>query len=252
MSELLQENIGKRILYEDRSILVLHKPAGIAVQDARSRVMDLECMIRNELVMRERALGRETIPYLGIVHRLDLPVEGIVVFAKTRKAASILSTQIQQGKMRKEYLAVCAMQRKFDDKKETAQESSGTLTDHLLKDGRTNSSSVVKKGTPGAKEAVLSYKILEKKEEKCLLRIDLKTGRHHQIRVQLSHAGMPILGDKKYGWIPSSGDLQEEGLALCAHHLSFFHPEDGSRKTFQIEPENGWFRNFGFVSHKKQ
>ena len=252
MSELLQENIGKRILYEDRSILVLHKPAGIAVQDARSRVMDLECMIRNELVMRERALGRETVPYLGIVHRLDLPVEGIVVFSKTRKAAAALSTQIQQGKMIKEYLAVCAMPRKFDKSNETAQENSGTLADYLLKDGRTNSSSVVKKDTPGAKEAVLSYKILERKEEKCLLVIDLKTGRHHQIRVQLSHAGMPILGDKKYGWSPSFEEKQEDGLALCAYHLSFFHPENGSRKTFQIEPESGWFRNFGFVSHKKQ
>ena len=88
------------ILFEDPQILVLHKPAGIAVQDARSRVMDLESMVRNALAARG---SNPTLPYLGIVHRLDLPVEGIVVFAKTRKAAANLSAQIQQGKMTKEY-----------------------------------------------------------------------------------------------------------------------------------------------------
>ena len=234
------------ILFEDPQILVLHKPAGIAVQDARNRVMDLESMARNALAARGSAL-----PYLGIVHRLDLPVEGIVVFAKTRKAAASLSTQIQQGKMTKEYLAVCAIRPDAAERKEIKVGESGTLRDYLLKDQRGNHSAVVGKGTPGAKEAVLRYEILGKREENCLLKIDLQTGRHHQIRVQLSHAGMPILGDRKYGWNPADGGPQENSLALCAFHLSFLHPADGNRREFRIEPESEWFRIGGLTDSGK-
>ena len=225
----MEPDLKQMILYEDSSILVLHKKAGIPVQDKRSRVMDLESMVRNDFALRG---SRE--PYVGVVHRLDLPVEGIVVFGKDRKAAAVLSSQIQKGQMRKEYLAAVTG---------CPGTETGELRDYLLKDGRTNRSAVVKKGTAGAKEAVLTYTLLEQAGEASLLKIQLHTGRHHQIRVQLSHAGMPVLGDRKYG-TAYDGGADEKGIALCAFRLTFRHPEDGIEKTFEVKPSGSWYRIF--------
>ena len=136
------------ILYEDKEIIVCHKPAGTAVQNARVGSMDMESLMKNYLAVQNPG----KIPYLGIVHRLDQPVEGLLVFAKTRKAAAELSRQISQGMMDKYYLAV-------SDKKAPA--SNGVLEDYLKKDGRTNTSAVVDRQTPGAKKARLSYELVE-------------------------------------------------------------------------------------------
>ena len=141
-------NIQDCILYEDREILVCHKPAGIAVQNARLGDADMESSLKNYLALKNPG----KMPYLGVVHRLDQPVEGVLVFAKTPKAASGLTRQITSKTVTKEYLAVTA---------QMSDEKQGHLEDYLKKDSRTNSSSVVASKTPGAKKAVLDYWVQE-------------------------------------------------------------------------------------------
>lgn len=268
-----------RILYEDNDILVCHKPAGIATQTARVGQADMVSEITNYLVQGRKAEktpdghrqkkiaegrmeGNAGIPYVGVVHRLDQPVEGILVFAKHKHAAADLSRQAAGDKMKKEYLTlVCG---------EEIQRA-GELTDYLLKDGRTNLSRVVPPEVKGAKLARLSYEVLsEVTAEKMpgrsgasetnvvwarevprimLVRICLYTGRHHQIRVQMANAGMSILGDRKYAGKAAAALSEELGvreIALCAYRLSFVHPKTGERMQFEIEPEGAAFlKNFG-------
>ena len=224
-------NMKDRILFEDAHILVCRKPAGIAVQSAGIGSMDLESMLKNYLAEK----APETIPYLAVIHRLDQPVEGLLVFAKNQKAAADLNRQMTSGKIKKEYLEVT-------EKKPLKDR--GQLTDYLKKDGRSNTSSVVQKGTPGAKEARLFYEVLET-GSRTLLNIHLETGRHRQIRVQMAHAQMPLLGDKKYGASKFS-----RGLALCSAGLSFCHPATGKPMTFYICPEGEAFQEFACL--KKQ
>lgn len=207
------------IIYEDRQILVCHKPAGLAVQNASFGRRDMESMARTYLAEK----GGRANPYLGVVHRLDQPVQGLVMFAKTPKAAASLSAQVQDGRMKKEYLAVVCgrMPRKRD-----------TLCHYLKKDGRTNLSRIVEKETPGAKRASLSYEVLGEQGDFSLVKIYLETGRHHQIRVQMAAAGAPLYGDMKYNPAAQSGQT----LALCASRLELFHPADGRRMSFFTEP----------------
>lgn len=222
----VMRNMEQQILFEDREIIVCHKPAGMAVQSAGVGRMDLESALKNYLGS----------PQLYVVHRLDQPVEGVIVFAKTQAAAGELSRQISCGKMKKEYLAVTTRRTQADQ---------GTLENELKKDGRTNTSYVVKKGTPGAKTARLSYEIVK---ELCreadngavpryLVRIHLDTGRHHQIRVQMAHAGMPLAGDRKYHPEDSSGLT----LGLCAVRLGFFHPKTKKYMEFETVPQGNAF-----------
>lgn len=226
-------NIEKQILFEDRQILVCHKPAGLAVQSARVGTADMESLLKNYLAKKEPG----KIPYLGVVHRLDQPVEGVLLFARTPKAARDLSAQIAGGQMKKLYLAVTGR---------CPSAPEGTLEDYLKKDGRTNTSAVVPKGTEGAKKARLSYRVEqvlpgeEPGTDRCLVRIRLETGRHHQIRVQMAHAGMPLLGDQKYG----NAKVGDAALALCADCLTFMYPGTKKEKTFRVEPEGAAFQKF--------
>lgn len=217
--------MGLNTLYEDDELLVIKKDAGTPVQAGKMRIMDLEGIIKRELYMRDPKGGE---PYLGIVHRLDQPVEGVMVFAKNQKAAAALSKQVTDGTMKKHYMAlVCGK----------PSEKEGTLVDYIQKDGRSNTSKVVPKGTKDAKRSELNYKVLKENEETALLEIELLTGRHHQIRVQMANAGWPLYGDTKYNpaFAETTGYVQ---TALCAYKLSFVHPRTGKRMEFSIEPDN--------------
>lgn len=213
------------IIYEDESILVCRKEAGVAVQTARAGQADMVSLLKNY-----RAKKKEE-PYIGLVHRLDQPVEGVMVFAKTKQAAARLSAQVSSRSMEKEYLAVTTG---------APQPEKGELCDWLLKDGRTNTSSVVKKGTPQAKEAKLTYEVVKVMEEgrKALVHIWLHTGRHHQIRVQFAHAGYPLYGDTKYGTADAKTYCP---VALCSCRIAFVHPVTGKEMEFEIQPKGKGF-----------
>ena len=227
-------NIQDCILYEDKDILVCHKPAGVAVQSARFGMADMESSLKNHLALKTPG----KMPYLGIIHRLDQPVEGVLVFAKTPKAAAELNRQITSKTVTKEYLAVTA---------QLPEEKQGHLEDYLKKNGKTNTSAVVTPETDGAKKAVLDYEVLNEVSDertltgkRILVRIQLGTGRHHQIRVQMAHAGMSLLGDRKYNPEDSSG----LPLGLCSCHLVFRHPVTGKKLEFQVTPKGECFAGF--------
>lgn len=215
------------VIYEDNSIIVCHKKPGVPTQTNRPGQMDMVHMIMNY-----RADKKEE-PYVGLVHRLDQPVEGVMVFAKTKSAAKSLSSQVAKHEIVKQYYAVVNGIPKEDSK---------ILKDYLLKDGGTNTSKVVSEKNASAKYAELQYEVIEKKGEQCLLKVTLHTGRHHQIRVQLSNAGIPILGDRKYG----KKETTEVGipLALCSFRLVFEHPKTHARMEFTIEPSGDAFKDF--------
>lgn len=231
--------IKDRILYEDNDILVCHKPAGIATQTARVGQADMVSEAANYLASAEEGCTR---PYVGVVHRLDQPVEGILVFAKNGRAAADLGRQLSDGRMEKYYYAVVCGHRLAPD---------GELTDYLVKDGRTNMSRVVPPETQNAKKAVLEYRIVSKRPCKegnalqtALVRVRLHTGRHHQIRVQMSHAGMGLLGDYRYADAEVrevSEAMRVKEIALCAYKLAFRHPASGRHMQFAIRPEGRAF-----------
>ena len=221
--------MGLNILFEDDHVLVVKKDAGIPVQAGKMRMMDLQGLIKNELYRRNRKGGE---PYLGLIHRLDQPVEGVMVFAKTPFAAGALSEQVTDGRMKKHYLALLCGK---------PSEDSGKLVDYLVKDGRTNTSSVVKEQNKDAKRAELNYQVLKRNEETTLVEVELITGRHHQIRVQMANAGWPLYGDTKYN--PQFQEVMEHvQTALCAYKLSFVHPKTKKVMEFCIEPDNSMLK----------
>ena len=187
------------IIFEDEFIIVCKKMSGIPTQTPKSGVTDMVSLLKNYRVSKGEP------PYIGLVHRLDQPVEGVMVFAKDKKSAAALSAQMQAHTFEKYYYAMV---------EGTFSPACGTLGNYLLRDGKSNVSSVVPKDTTGAKRAELSYETVKTMEDRSLVRIQLKTGRHHQIRVQLSERGFPLVGDVKYGG-PRCGD----GLKLHAVRL---------------------------------
>lgn len=212
-----------RILFEDEQIIVCEKPAGVAVQTKRLGQADMESLLKNY-----RASKGEK-PYIGVVHRLDQPVAGVMVFAKNKESASDLSRQIKTKLTDKYYYAMTDG---------VPEEKKGILEDDLLQNGQTNTSEVVERGTLQAKHAKLSYEVIEQNGRNAILRIKLDTGRHHQIRVQLAHAGMPIVGDKKYNFkenITPSG----KQLALCSFKIAFRHPKTHRKLEFEIDKPFG-------------
>lgn len=249
----MQEN--SMILYEDKDIMVCHKPAGIAVQSARIGQKDLVSILNNHLAEH----GSGTV---SVVHRLDQPVEGVLVLAKNAKAAAGLTRQITDGSMEKVYRAVCCVTEKakkwYLNDVQKKKDEVCELTDYLVKDGRTNVSRVAAGNEQGAKEARLSFRILksilnesiaeerQKKDEKeqyLLVEIHLDTGRHHQIRVQMANAGLPLYGDQKYNPVWAEKGERSE-LALCSVSLSFRHPVSGKKLKFEIVPRKEIFRKF--------
>lgn len=250
----LDNAMRSRILYEDKDMIVCHKPAGIATQTARVGQRDMVSEITAYLVSEGKgnlsAKGQDLAgqtPYVGVVHRLDQPVEGILVFARNRAAAAGLSRQITEERMQKDYYAVVCGQ---------DIPAEGELVDYLLKDGRTNLSRVVPKEVKGAREARLRFRVLQNKEmeisegrlsQTALVKIRLQTGRHHQIRVQMANAGLSLLGDRKYAdaeAVRLSEQMGIKEIALCAGRLTFNHPLTGEKKVFAVMPEGKSFAYF--------
>ena len=214
------------IIYEDEAIIVCRKEAGVAVQTARAGQADVVSLLKNY-----RAKKKEE-PYIGLIHRLDQPVEGVMVFAKTPQATAKLSAQVSSRSMEKEYLAVTTG---------VPEPQKGELRDWLLRDGKTNTSAVVARGISQAKEAVLDYEVEQVLEDaqQALVHIWLHTGRHHQIRVQFAHAGYPLVGDTKYGKPEQGGRYCP--VALCSCRIGFLHPVTKKKMEFVIEPKGTAF-----------
>ena len=206
------------ILYEDNHLLVVIKPANIPTCSDISNDKDLLSILKDYLKNKYNKPGNV---YLGLVHRLDRPTEGIMVFAKTSKAASRLSDQIRKNELNKTYYAVIENIPKKED----------TLIDYLYKDEKTNTSYVTneKKG----KQAILKYKLISTKNNLSLVKINLLTGRHHQIRVQFSTRNYPLYGDHKYN--KNFINNNKENLALIAARLSFYHPVTKELLNFNID-----------------
>lgn len=218
------------ILFEDPHILVCLKPAGIPVQSRSLSQPDLVSLLRNHLSVQTH--GKRP-PYLAVIHRLDQPVEGILVFAKTAAAAKKLNQQMQTKRFGKYYRALLSR---------TPDILEADLINPMIKDGRTNTSRICTPDTPGSKSARLHYKILQKNGGLAIAEIQLDTGRHHQIRVQMAHIGCPIVGDRKYGNISSLQEaplfLCQQGLQLFAYRLEFTHPYTQKTLCFQIDRLN--------------
>lgn len=211
-----------KILYEDSDIIVCHKPATLATQTRKVGEKDMVSELKNYL---HGGSGQE--PYVGLIHRLDQGVEGILVFAKNQKAAAGLSKQITEHTMGKFYYAVVTG---------TLEKRQDALEDYLIKDFQRNQSSVVEQNSQGTKIARLNYECLRSDEsfKQHLLRIELITGRHHQIRAQLSHRGLPLINDFKYGY---QGDRLGDGsIALCAYRLCLIHPVTRKQLCYEIKP----------------
>ncbi len=228
------------VFYEDRDIIVVKKPAGVESQARHSLEPDMVSEIRCHI--RETA-GSGAEPYVGVVHRLDKPVAGLMVYAKTGKAAAALSTQIRENRMKKTYRAVVCGR---------CVDNVGNFVDYLLKDPKENRSVIVDKGRDGAKRAELKYHVLGVREVSeagplTSVEIELLTGRHHQIRVQFAGHGLPLWGDARYGTAERLSDPVSpfsRRLALCACGLTFAHPVSGRPLSFSMEPDAPIFRIF--------
>ena len=196
-----------QLLFEDNHLLVIEKPVNLLSQADHSGSPDLLSLLKDWIKQRDQKPGQV---FLGLVQRLDRPVGGVMVFAKTSKAASRLADQVRQRTLQKTYLAVVAG---------VVDPPEWTLTDWLQKDRHSNTVRVVESGVSQAKQAILHYERIAVHANKSLLRIQLETGRSHQIRVQLVHCGHPLLGDHKYGQA-----CNLSGPALWSHQLQFQHP----------------------------
>ena len=211
-----------KVIYEDNHIIVVEKPVNIPSQGDKTGDIDMLTIIKDYLKEKYNKPGNV---YLGLVHRLDRPVGGVMVFAKTSKAASRLSNQVREKIFKKTYLVI--VNGKMEKNKDI-------LEDYLLKNERNNISKVVKEGTKNSKLAVLDYEVLKYNEETDLsvLKINLHTGRHHQIRVQLSSRNHSIYGDQKYG-----GRGRGKQICLWAYSLTIEHPITKEEITFKSIPE---------------
>lgn len=240
-----------KILFEDDAILVIHKPAGLATQTDKPGAVDVVSELKNYLAKS----GKN--PYLGLVHRLDQPVEGILVFGKTPEAAKNLSAQLTNGKLKKYYY--CLVPGKPEN-------SSGMLRDYMVKADANTSKVVSEEFLRGpqaglAKEARLEWYLVITQnmgfdpddansvgeDSYSMLEVQLFTGRHHQIRVQMAHAGMPLLGDVKYGNAESKRISEKFGIkttCLIAYRVEFRHPVTGALMHYNISTPEEW--NYGF------
>ena len=231
-----------QIIFEDRDVIVIYKPAGLATQTAKIGQPDAVSELKNYLAKQTAGSGKAAGgPYLGIIHRLDQPVEGLLVFAKNKRAAASLTAQLtdrEAGSLNKQYYAVVCG-------KPASEE--GELVDYMYKD-ETGKAVIADE----AKKAILRYHQIKAEQSPSgeifsLLDISIDTGRFHQIRAQMAHAGTPLLGDAKYGDERSKALTQELGVrntALCAYLLEFIHPVSGEKRSFRVRPQAAVFSYF--------
>ena len=214
------------ILYRDNHLLVVVKPAGLLSQADATGDSDLLSEAKAYL---KRACHRPGNVYLGLVHRLDRPVSGVMVLARTSKAASRLSAQFRDGTVRKEYLALVA----------GLCTGSGTCVDYLVRQNQTTH--VTGSDRPGAKRAELSWQSLDSTAQASLLLVRLHTGRSHQIRAQLAHRGLPLLGDKRYG---AAGAFDGRNLALHCYRPEYSHSVTQESCWHPAPPSRTWRGHF--------
>ncbi len=254
-----------KILFEDDDIIVCHKPAGVATEGARVGNMDVVSFVRNYLARKNRALGKNgdrKPPYVATVSRLDQPVEGVLVLAKTKAAATSLSGQIKDKTTDKYYYAL-GYGNIFEDsghlKNNLAREEhSGNAVVLSEKEAASydNSSVILESGDKlellslGIKNAELDYKVIARsviaERPVTLFEVKLLTGRYHQIRAQLAHLGFPILGDQKYGSEESIAFSEENNIkdvCLVCFRFAFDHPKTGKRMAFELDPDNQLIKN---------
>lgn len=208
------------IIYEDNHLLVVEKPINIPVQEDSSNDKDLLTILKEYIKEKYNKPGNV---YLGLVHRLDRPVGGIMVFAKTSKAASRLTESMKKNEFHKKYLAIV---------RGTLKEKHQKLINYIKEDNKNNSIITTKEE---GKYAELEYNVLKTKNNLTLVDINLMTGRHHQIRVQFKNIGHPLYGDQRYG-------IQDKKqIALYAYKLEFIHPTKKEKMTFTLYPtEKVW------------
>ena len=207
------------ILYEDNHIIVVEKKANILSQSDITGDIDLLSLVKEYIKVKYNKPGNV---YIGLVHRLDRPVGGIMVFARTSKAAARLNEQIKKNEFNKTYLAI--LDGVLENKK-------GILEDYLYKNEQLKKSFVVKKEHEKAKYSKLEYRVIGYDDNKTIVKINLITGRHHQIRVQFSNIGYPLVGDQLYG---KQNNIQ---IRLFAYKLEFNHPTTKEKLSFEILPD---------------
>ena len=211
------------ILFEDNHIIVINKQPGDISQGDKTGDTPLSEIVKSYIKFKHNKPGNV---YLGVVHRLDRPTSGVIIFAKTSKALERLNKKLRDKEIQKTYWAVV---------KNRPPKSSDTLIHFLKKDHQKNKSKAYEKEIKDSKKAILHYSILKQLDHYYLLEIQLETGRHHQIRTQLSHIGSPIKGDLKYGFPRSNKDAS---IHLHAHKIEFHHPVSKERLTIEAKPPN--------------
>ncbi|MCQ2316724.1 MAG: RNA pseudouridine synthase [Bacteroidales bacterium] len=217
-------DIDGRILYEDNHLIIVNKLPSEIVQGDKTGDVCLLDDVKSYIKVTKNKPGEV---FAGLVHRLDRPVSGAVIFARTSKALSRMTVMVKDRNFNKTYLAIV--------KNKPAKEA-GELNDFMVKNEAQNKSFIVKEGTPGAKLATLRYRVIGHSENYYLLEIELLTGRHHQIRCQLAHIGCPIKGDLKYGYPRSNPDAS---ICLHSYKIGFEHPTLKTPVTVTAPPPQG-------------
>ncbi len=219
-----------KILFEDRYVILAEKPPKTPAQSDKTKDKDMVNIVENYLISKNPSNNK---PYIGLVHRLDRPVGGVMIFAKNKFANRELSEQVRLKQMKKEYYAiVCGKPKKNEE----------MVEDYLKKLKTINMSKVVAENVKGSKKSTLKYKVIDTVETDeygvlSLLNVELMTGRHHQIRVQLSNRGLPLWGDNKYNKIFVKKKEWTQ-IALCAYKLSFNHPKSEEKITVETKMSN--------------